>query len=199
MPYEPKRRLTLCVLFSEALKILIVHHERPPSLYRVSDLARHHRTSTMYGYGIAPVWSRNDYSLFQMGEGAKPSTVPTLVLFVVSIPAPSSTDQAPSCTLRKQGQPLTNEGVFPLLVTISLPRAPYLSLTLVRTGTSGVGLYFIYVRRMTVFSVVCTLFTLPHLLMCFFGDSLTRAEMDPLRLLTFAAGNHRCVGQELTL
>lgn len=57
---------------------------------------------------------------------------------------------------------------------------------------SGVGLYFIYVRRMTLFSFVCTIFTLPHLLMCFFGDSLTNAEMDPLRLLTFAAGNHRC-------
>eukprot|EP00903_Cladosiphon_okamuranus_P009173 g8761.t1 len=77
----------------------------------------------MYGYGIAPVWSWNDYSLFQMGE--------------------------------------------------------------------GVGLYFIYVRRMMAFSVVCTLLTLPHLLICYFGDSLTVAEMDPLRLLTFAAGNHR--------
>lgn len=41
------------------------------------------------------------------------------------------------------------------------------------------------------FSVVATVLTLPHLLMSFFGDSLTRAEMDPLRLLTFAAGNHR--------
>lgn len=56
---------------------------------------------------------------------------------------------------------------------------------------SGVGLYFIYVRRMLLFAVLATVLTLPHLVMCFFGDSLTPADMDPLRLLTFAAGNHR--------
>eukprot|EP00904_Undaria_pinnatifida_P004196 jgi/Undpi1/13778/HiC_scaffold_9.g03429.m1 len=57
--------------------------------------------------------------------------------------------------------------------------------------SKGVGLYFVFVRRMIAFTVAATVLTLPHLLMCMFGDSLTRGEMDPLRLLTFAAGNHR--------
>lgn len=80
-------------------------------------------------------------------------------------------------------------------VTILIP-SPY-SLFLAHSlwhavRISGVGLYFVYLRRMTLFSFICTLLTVPHLLICYFGDSLTRAEMDPLRLLTFAAGNHRC-------
>lgn len=58
----------------------------------------------------------------------------------------------------------------------------------------GVGLYFIFNRRITMFAVICTFLNLPHLLMCFFGDSFAHAEMDPLRLLTFAAGNHRYAG-----
>lgn len=61
----------------------------------------------------------------------------------------------------------------------------------------GVGLYFIFNRRITMFAVICTLLNLPHLLMCFFGDSFARAEMDPLRLLTFSAGNHRYGGSHM--
>lgn len=60
----------VCGLFAEALRILTSHR----FVVVVSELARHHRTSTMYGNGLAPVWSRNDYSLFQMGEGAKTAT-----------------------------------------------------------------------------------------------------------------------------
>ena len=58
-------------------------------------------------------------------------------------------------------------------------------------GEQGVGLYFAYLRRMLAFSALATVLTLPHLFISFFGKSLSRAEMDALRLLTFAAGNHR--------
>jgi len=42
---------------------------RPMTFVAASELARDHRASTMYGHGLAAVWSMNDTPLFQMGEG----------------------------------------------------------------------------------------------------------------------------------
>lgn len=39
------------------------------AIFNVAELAKNHRASTMYGDGLAAVWSRNDTPLFQMGEG----------------------------------------------------------------------------------------------------------------------------------
>ena len=92
----------------------------------------------MYGYGIAPVWNRKDYSLFQMGEGAE-ATVATVVeglnqyihMCSVELPLPAPCfllsikhNDHPRHRLPIKIKATTKEGVLLPCTTLSLSLPP---------------------------------------------------------------------------